>query len=154
MARCCETSPGRPAPSSQGRIMSIRRYFLSALAAAFMLAQSVAAQTELPEDMEVVSSLWCDTPAQIETVLRAHYVDKVPLASAMADINRFDPDACVRARVIVKMGNEVKRFIAGEALISVSEAKVHGVMRGAVPMMARQVQTWYSAKVLAELKEI
>lgn len=109
---------------------------------------------ELPEDMQVVATLWCDTPEQIETVLKAYYVDKIPLTSAIADINRFDPDACVRARVIVKMGTEVRRFIAGEALISVSEAKVHGVMRGPVPMMANKVQTWYSAKVVAELKDI
>ncbi len=109
---------------------------------------------EVPDGMSVVSTLWCDTPDQIEIVLKAYYVDKVPLSSAMANINRFDPDACVRARVIVKMGTEVRRFIAGEALISVSEAKVHGVMRGPVPMMASKVQTWYSAQVVAELKDI
>ncbi len=122
--------------------------------AAVAFAGAVAAQTDMPDGMEVVTSLFCDTPDQVETVMRAHYVDKVPLTSAMADINRFDPVACVRARVIVKMGGVVRRFIAGEALISVSEAKIHGVMRGMVPMMASRVQTWYRANILAELTEI
>lgn len=131
---------------------------LALVAAGFLIGLDSLAlaqkPSEVPDNMAVVSTLWCDTPDQIETVLKAYYVAKVPLSSAMADINRVDPDACVRARVIVKMGTEVRRFIAGGALISVSEAQVHGVMRGPVPMMATKVQTWYSAQVVAELKDI
>jgi hypothetical protein len=120
--------------------------------AALFLVSTVpaAAQTDLPDKAEIVASLWCDTPDQIETVLRSHYVDKVPLETAVAEMNRSSPEACIPARAIVTMGAEVRRFTAGEALLAVREAKVLGVMRGPYAVMMRP-QTWYSARMLAEL---
>ena len=122
--------------------------------AALLLTSPVAAQTVLPDNLpqgvEIVRSLWCDTPDQLETVLRAHYVNKVPLSSAVAEINLFNPEACIPARAIVSLGKEVRRFTAGDAVLAVREARVHGVMRGPYAMIMRP-QTWYSARVVAEL---
>lgn len=126
---------------------------IAAAGALLLAAGPAASQDGIPEGMEVVATLWCDTPEQVETVMKAHYINKVPLALAMAEINRDEPDACVRARVIVKKEGEVRRFIAGEALISVGKAQVHGVMRGPYAVMMRS-QTWYSGTVVAALKEI
>ena len=140
------------------RLTALAAVALIAASTGFADAQSRQPQTGVPEGgvpegMDVVSTLWCDTPDQLETLLKAYYVNKVPLSQAMAEINRFDPDACVRARVIVKPGEEVRRFIAGDALIAVSSAQVHGVMRGPYAVMMR-MQTWYSATVVAELTPI
>lgn len=100
--------------------------------------------------MEIVASLWCDTAVQLETVLRAHYTDKVPLQRAIAEINRFSPEACVIARALVNPGAEVKRMTAGDRVISLRSARVLGIMRGGYALMMTP-QTWYFMHVLAEL---
>ncbi len=105
---------------------------------------------EEAEKVEVVGSLWCDTPDQLETVLRAHYTHKVPMGQAMAEINRNNPDACVIARAIVNMGGEVRRLTAGDRVMSLRSAKVMGVMQGRYAMMMRP-QTWYCVRVIDEL---
>lgn len=99
---------------------------------------------------EIVASLWCDTAVQLETVLRAHYTDKVPLQRAIAEINRFSPEACVIARAIINPGTEVKRMTAGDRVISLRSARVLGIMRGGYALMMTP-QTWYFMHVLAEL---
>lgn len=112
-----------------------------------------AAFAQSPEDadnVEVVSSLWCDTPDQLEAVLRAHYTHKVPMGQAMAEINRSSPDACILARAIVNAGVEVRRVTAGNNIMSLRSAKVHGVMRGQYAMMMRP-QTWYFVRIIDEL---
>ena len=111
---------------------------------------SAIAQGPPPEDVEIVASIWCDTPDQLETVLRAHYADKVPMQSAMAEINRNSPEACVPARAIVKQGAEIRRFTTGDVIVAVRAAQVHGIMRGPYALMMRP-QTWYTVKVVAEL---
>ena len=107
-------------------------------------------EREPPEGTEVVAAIWCDTPDQLETVLRAHYDRKVPLASAIATINENNPEACVPARAIIKIGAEVRRFNAEVAIFAVHSATVVGIMRGPYALMM-QPQTWYHAKVIAEL---
>ena len=115
------------------------------------LAQrSPAPPTEIPDKAVVVASLWCDTPDQLEALLRAHYIGKSPLDTAMAAINRGNPEACIPARAIVSVGAEVRRFTAEIAIFAVHEATVHGIMRGPYALMMRP-QTWYHAKVIAEL---
>ena len=116
-----------------------------------LLASPASAQrAEVPDKAVVVAALWCDTPDQLEALLRAHYVGKVPLESAMATINRGNPEACIPARAIVSNGAEVRRFTADVAIFAVHEATVHGIMRGPYALMMRP-QTWYHAKVVAEL---
>lgn len=112
--------------------------------------QIVRAQEGEDAKMEVVASLWCDTALQLETVLRAHYTDKVPLQRAIAEINRFSPEACVIARALVNPGAEVKRMTAGDRVISLRSARVLGIMRGGYALMMTP-QTWYFMHVVAEL---
>ena len=105
---------------------------------------------DLPENAEVVASLWCDTADQLETVLKAHYHDKVPMGEAMAAINRFSPEACIVARAIVKAGGEVRRLTAGDNIMSLRSARVHGIVRGGYALMMTP-QTWFYVKIIAEL---
>lgn len=105
---------------------------------------------DMPADTQIVASIWCDTPDQLEAVLRAHYDKKVPLEAAMAVINQGSPEACIPARAIVKVGAEVRRFNSEVAIFAVHSATVHGVMRGPYALMMRP-QTWYHAKMIAEL---
>jgi hypothetical protein len=105
---------------------------------------------EVPPDTQIVAAIWCDTPEQLETVLRAHYDKKIPLDTAIAAINRGNPEACIPARAIVKDGAEVRRFNSDVAIFAVHAATVHGVMRGPYALIMRP-QTWYHAKVIAEL---
>lgn len=114
------------------------------------IAQEQEVEREPPADVQVVASLWCDTADQLETVLRAHYTDKVPMGQAMAEINRDNPEACVVARAIVKLGVEVRRVTAGDAVMSLREARVHGIMRGRYALMMRP-QTWFCVQIVAEL---
>jgi hypothetical protein len=102
------------------------------------------------EKVEIVGSLWCDTADQLETVLKAHYVEKVPMAEAMAEINRDNPEACIFARAIISPGPEVKRLTAGDAVMSLKSARVLGIMRGRYALMMTP-QTWYYVSVVAEL---
>jgi len=111
---------------------------------------AVAQDDEDPSKMEIRASLWCDTADQLETVLRAHYSNKVPLARAMAEINRSNPEACIFARAIVTPGSEIKRMTAGDNVMSLRAARVHGIMRGGYPLMMTP-QTWYHMHILAEL---
>lgn len=126
------------------------------VAVVFMLLALVAPQVAVAEDdedvskMEIRASLWCDTPVQLETVLLAHYTNKVPLPRAIAEINRFSPEACIFARAIVTPGAEVKRLTAGDNVMSLRAARVHGIMRGGYALMMTP-QTWYHMHVLAEL---
>lgn len=126
----------------------------AALVLAVMLSPlPVAAQQEqpqVPENVEIVASIWCDTADQLETVLRAHYAHKVPMSRAMAEINKDNPEACIFARAIVSMGAEVKRLTAGDTVMSLRSAQVHGIMRGQYALMMRP-QTWYCMRVVAEL---
>ena len=93
---------------------------------------AVAEDEEGAQKLEILASLWCDTADQLETVLRAHYTDKVPLPRAMAEINRFSPEACIIARAIINPGTEVKRVTAGDVVMSLRAARVHGIMRGVI----------------------
>jgi hypothetical protein len=114
---------------------------------------SAAAQQQrspVPDNIEIVASIWCDTAEQLETVLRAHHTHKVPMSSAMAEINKDNPEACIFARAIVSAGPEVKRLTAGDAVMSLRAAEVHGIMRGQYALMMRP-QTWYFMRVVAEL---
>lgn len=109
-----------------------------------------ARSREVPPDTNIVAAIWCDTPEQLETVLRAHYDKKIPLETAIATINQGNPEACIPARAIVKDGAEVRRFNSDVAIFAVHAATVHGVMRGPYALIMRP-QTWYHAKVIAEL---
>lgn len=121
------------------------------LMASLLQPMSASAEGELnAENVEVVSSLWCDTADQLEAVLLAHYTHKVPMAQAMAEINRFSPDACIMARAIVRAGDEVRRVTAGNNIMSLRAALVLGVMRGQYAMMMRP-QTWYFVRIVDEL---
>lgn len=125
------------------------RTFVLVLALA-IAGPPAAAQAEREQKVEIISSVWCDTPDQLETVLRAHYGAKVPLGQAMAAINRNSPDACIVARAIVNIGAEVRRVTAGDIVMSVRSARVHGIMRGEMAMMM-QPQTWFYVRIIAEL---
>lgn len=120
------------------------------LAALMSSLVAVAQEKDGPDGVEIVASLWCDTPDQLETVLRAHYTDKVPMGQAMADINRFSPEACIFARAIVNMGSEVRKLTAGDNIMSLRSARVHGIMRGQYALMMRP-QTWFCVRIVAEL---
>ena len=122
-----------------------------------MLMALAAPQTARAEEsndenakIEIVASLWCDTAVQLETVLRAHYTDKVPLPRAMAEINRLSPEACIVARAIVNPGAEVKRVTVGDNVMSLRSARVHGIMRGGYALMMTP-QTGYFVRIVAEL---
>ncbi len=131
--------------------MMSRRAGMAALL--FLFAQPAEAQrspAQVPDKAVVVASLWCDTADQLEALLRAHYIGKIPLDTAMAAINNGNPEACIPARAIVSVGAEVRRFTADVAIFAVHEATVHGIMRGPYALMMRP-QTWYHAKVIAEL---
>lgn len=126
---------------------------LAAFMALFLaLAPAVAKAQDgnSADKVEMVASLWCDTPDQLETVLRAHYTDKVPMAEAMADINRLSPEACIFARAIVSPGSEIRRLTAGDKIMALRQASVLGIMRGQYALMMRP-QTWYYVQVVAEL---
>lgn len=123
---------------------------LLSLASPAIAQLSPAPPAGVPDKAVVVASLWCDTPDQLETVLRAHYIGKIPLDTAIQTINRGNPEACIPARAIVSVGAEVRRFTADIAIFAVHEAIVHGIMRGSYALMMRP-QTWYHAKVVAEL---
>lgn len=121
----------------------------------YSMVHITAAQQALPapgdpEAVEIVASLWCDTPDQLETVLRSHYTDKVPMGAAMAAINKSSPEACVVARAIVNLGAEVRRVTAGDNVMSLRAANVLGIMQGRYAVMMRP-QTWYCVRVVAEL---
>ncbi len=121
------------------------------LMAALGAPLSASAEGEaLPENVEIVTSMWCDTADQLESVLMSHYAHKVPMAQAMAEINRFSPDACIMARAIVRTGGEVRRVTAGNSIMSLRVALVLGVMRGQYAMMMRP-QTWYFVRIVDEL---
>lgn len=133
------------------------KYNLPAAAAAISLALScfttsghAQRQSAPPDNVEIVSSLWCDTPEQLETVLKSHYTDKVPMAQVLAEVNRDSPEACIFARAIVSTGAEIKRMTAGDNIMSLRAANVHGIMRGQYALMMRP-QTWYFVRVVAEL---
>jgi hypothetical protein len=120
------------------------------------MLQPVAASAEgelSAENVEIVSSLWCDTADQLETVLVAHYKNKKPMGQAMAEINRFSPDACIVARAIVRPGDEVRRVTAGNNIMSLRSALVLGIMRGQYAMMMRP-QTWYFVRIVDELIQL
>ncbi len=121
------------------------------LLAALAAPLSASAEGEIgAENVEIVSSLWCDTADQLEAVLMAHYTHKEPMAQAMAEINRFSPDACIMARAIVRTGREVRRVTAGNSIMSLRAALVLGVMRGQYAMMMRP-QTWFFVRIVDEL---
>ncbi len=103
-----------------------------------------------PGSVEIVGSLWCDTPEQLETVLKSHYTDKVPMVTAMAEINKDSPEACVVARAIVNQGPEIRRLTAGDNVMSLRSASVLGIMQGQYALMMRP-QTWYFVRIVAEL---
>ena len=111
---------------------------------------AAAQDRRLPDNVEVVASVWCDTPDQLETVMRSHLTDKVPIGEALAEINRDSPEACILARAIVTLGEEVRRVTAGDTIMSLRSANVIGIMRGRYAMMMRP-QTWYCVRVVAEL---
>ncbi len=108
------------------------------------------ARAQEGEKLEVLASLWCDTVDQLETVLRAHYADNVPLQRAIAEINRTSPEACIIARAIINPATEVKRLTAGNNVMSLRAARVHGIMRGGFALKMSP-QTWYCVHILAEL---
>ena len=114
------------------------------------LAQQKAEPEDGAESVEIVGTLWCDTADQLETVLRSHFTDKVPMTEAMAAINQFSPEACVVARAIISKGAEVRRVTAGDNIMSLYSAKVMGIMRGQYALMMRP-QVWYGVQVVAEL---
>lgn len=113
-------------------------------------AQQREREPSEPPAVEIVASLWCDTPDQLETVLKAHYTDNVPMNEAMSEINKTSPEACVVARAIVSLGAEVRRVTAGNNILSLRSAQVLGIMRGPYAVMMRP-QTWYCMRVVAEL---
>lgn len=113
-------------------------------------AQRSTPPAQPPENVEIVSSLWCDTLDQLETVLKSHYTNKVPMSEALAEINRDNPEACIFARAIATSGAEIKRLTAGDNIMSLRSASVHGIMRGQYALMM-QPQTWYFVRVVAEL---
>lgn len=117
---------------------------------AFSLGAAAQRGAARPDNVEIVSSLWCDTPEQLESVLKSHYTDKVPMAEALAEINRNNPEACIFARAIASTGAEIKRMTAGDNVMSLRSANVHGIMRGQFALMM-QPQTWYFVRVVAEL---
>lgn len=131
---------------------------LAAFLVAALIPLAASAQGTPPnaEDIaksEIVASLWCDTPDQLEIVLRAHYTNKVPMGDAMAAINRNSPEACVVARAIVAPGAEVRRLTAGDNIMSLRSAKVMGIMRGPYALMMRP-QIWYYVRIVAELTPV
>ena len=127
---------------------------IAAVLMALLLPFAALAQgSRVPDDAEIVASVWCDTQEQLETVLTAHYAKKVPMARAMAEINRDNPEACIFARAIVSLGTEVGKLTAGDTIMSLRSAMVHGIMRGQYALMMRP-QTWYYMRVLAELVPI
>ena len=103
-----------------------------------------------PKAVEIVASLWCDTAAQLESVLNSHYMKKVPMAEALAEVNKDSPEACIMARAIVNQGPEIKRLTAGDNVMSLRSANVLGVMQGQYALMMRP-QTWYFVRIVAEL---
>jgi hypothetical protein len=123
---------------------------LLAVASASSSAQQHQGNEDAHATIEIVGSLWCDTPDQLETVLRSHFTDKVPMGAAMAAINQFSPEACVVARAIVHVGSEVRRVTAGDNLLSLYAADVRGIMQGRYALMMRP-QTWYGVRLVAEL---
>lgn len=131
-------------------MMTRLKFLLLALLAYTATASAVAQNADLPENAEIVASVWCDTSDQLETVLKAHYNEKVPMAQAMAAINRFSPEACVFARAIVNAGGEVRRITAGDTILSLRSARVHGIVRGGYALMMTP-QTWFYVRVIAEL---
>ena len=129
------------------RVIPLVLMFMALVAPQIARAQE---DEEKSAKLEILASLWCDTAVQLETVLRAHYTDKVPLQRAMAEINQFSPEACIIARAIINPATEVKRLTAGDTVMSLRAARVHGIMRGGYALMMTP-QTWYFVHVLAEL---
>ena len=130
------------------------RITLLALAAAIAagLSCTVAATAQ---ELEVQGAVWCDKPEQLESVLKRHLVDGMPIEAALAMTNAAvaDPSACGAVKAIVSPTGKSRRFVVGDQLMSIAEYTVHGVIKDGQPLKIEAL-TWYSARMVAKLTAV
>ncbi len=143
------------------------RRLAAPMLAAMMAAAPAVAQDQQPEGKpdakpEMKSAVWCDTSDQIETVMRAHHTDGIPLRVAIERVNALanDPGACIAAVAMVVKLDQPRRLFVGKTVKSVMVIDtflILGVLTrraGGGMAVLQSPQTWYSAEVLAESQEM
>lgn len=108
-----------------------------------------------PSDVELVTSVWCDTAEQVESVYRAHFAQGLPLEAAVARTNMTaaQPAACAAISALVVEAGEARRFVAGNQMMSLSRFVVVGFVKdGRATQIRPQMQ--YTGKVIARLMEV
>lgn len=140
----------------------LRRLMTLVLALAITAPAANAQELQPDAKPEMKSAIWCDTFDQIESVMRAHHTDGVPLRAAMDRVNARanDPGACIAAVAMVVKLDQSRRLFVGKNIKSVMVIDtflILGVVTrraGGGMAVLQSPQTWYSAEVLAESQEM
>lgn len=106
-------------------------------------------------EVELVSSVWCDTAEQVESVYRAHYAQGLSIEAAVAKTNTraAQPSACAVVSALVVEAGEARRFVAGNQMVALSRFVVVGFVKdGRATQIRPQMQ--YTGRVVAKLMSI
>lgn len=107
-----------------------------------------------PSDVELVTSVWCDTAEQVESVYRAHFAQGLTIEAAVAKTNMAaaQPAACAAVSALVVEAGEARRFVAGNQMMSLSRFVVVGFVKdGRATQIRPQMQ--FTGKVIARLMD-